>query len=116
MLRWGLVFVLSGCVIELPPPGPGWPEGDAHFQVDPNDHFAGERALLEITDAERRFPFHQVWDVEALGDFDVVDWTSRRDTIEIVADFHETASGAQILSLEVFDGNSGFVEIWVNGR
>jgi hypothetical protein len=103
--------LLPGCVIRATDPFGlgGDPEvavGDLALEVEPTSVAAGETSILEVYDANGVADFAAAYDIRAIGDFTIVEYSVRSDSVTMVVDVAEEATGEQPIAFDFADGTA----------
>jgi hypothetical protein len=98
---------MTGCVIHTDgdPFGDGSDVEDALLEVSPSEVGPGTSALT-VQDYAFEVDFDEVYDVRALGDFEILEWSTFEDELSLVVSVPSDTRGQQTLALDFGDGTA----------
>jgi hypothetical protein len=99
------VILLAACVVD----GDDWFGGaavDRSLDAWPSVVPAGDTTVLTIHDDYGNTDFDEMWDLRPVGEFGIVEWSSRDDELQLLVQPDRDAEGDQLLALDFNDGTS----------
>lgn len=103
IIRAVVLGLLAGCIVHADGIG-GLGDGSSEaidLYVDPSTVSDDYEAITIIENGTNHLDLRNVWDVRSLGDFDVLEWSSNRDSVMVVVQLHDEAEGEQPLAIDM---------------